>query len=1267
MTMRNTRTLALALAALGTFLLASGCSEPIEAPEAVIQSPGEGPFMVGQAITLDGSASTDPNDMGLSYRWRLISGPSGTQADFNRDDLPVVSFVPDVPSPVNDAGEPTRGYVFGLVVDNGVVSSEEATVEVMVTLCGANAPSVDSITATPEAPITGQVVQLDAVVTDADSAPACGLAQMLRYEWKIAAQPAGSQAKLNNPTGLNPSFQADRPGDYLIHLLVRDSDGHTSALGFLTVTVSACGDAAPTVDSVQPSPASPNTGDLVTLTVAASDADNDADTCGLSQGIALASRFLERPAGSAAALTPAEGSQPSFVADVPGDYVIETVATDSTGRTGSAQTTVTVSECGFADPSVDGVVATPANPNTGDLVTFAVTVSDADNASGCELGQVLTTTSEFVSRPAGSAATLSPAEGLSPAFVADVPGDYTIRTTVVDDTGRAAAMETTVTVSACGFADPSVDGVVATPANPNTGDLVTFAVTVSDADNASGCELGQVLTTTSEFVSRPAGSAATLSPAEGLSPAFVADVPGDYTIRTTVVDDTGRAAAMETTVTVSACGFADPSVDGVVATPANPNTGDLVTFAVTVSDADNGASGGGSPGGCGMGQVLTTTSAFVSRPAGSAATLSPAEGLSPAFVADVPGDYTIRTTVVDDTGRAATVDTTVTASACGSAPPSVDSVIPTPAAPNVGDAVTLAILTSDADNGAGCGLSQVLTVQSGFVARPAGSTAALAPQVGPSVAFVADMPGDYVIRSIVLDDTGLTASADTVVTVSECGSAPPALSVSGVSPAAPQTGDAVTITVAATDADNAPGCGMNQTLTYGSAIVAAPAGSSAQLAPANGPTPTFVADVPGDYVVRSWVSDSTGRTDSTDTVITVDACGSNPPVAMAAVVSPVAAGPGADVTATGAPVGFDVALDASASTDPDLQAACGQTGTLAYLWQFYAKPAGSKAQFNDPTLVNASFNPDQPGDYVVTLYVSDGAHVSTARATITVNSVTFLDQGNGVSVELVASGAAFDRPEGVAVGANGDVFVAQNGLNAVTRTSPLTGVTTLFSAGGYFQDVHDVAYFPADDAYFVTEQNLQTILRVNSQGQQELWVQIRAFGGPLRNPAGMALWTRSNGTPRLAIAEENDGRLRFFDPTDGAFAGSQGTESFGGSIDRLWDVDVAVIGGQNVYFATDRNQGEVWRTDGNNDRRLTQLLDEPRGILYAPGSNKVIVADSKLGFLVQIDNCGAGNCPTKLLAWGSWEPWGLAWETQGSSFYVTDRQGNALYRVTGNF
>jgi len=1163
MTMRNTRTLALALAALGTFLLASGCSEPIEAPEAVIQSPGEGPFMVGQAITLDGSASTDPNDMGLSYRWRLISGPSGTQADFNRDDLPVVSFVPDVPSPVNDAGEPTRGYVFGLVVDNGVVSSEEATVEVMVTLCGANAPSVDSITATPEAPITGQVVQLDAVVTDADSAPACGLAQMLRYEWKIAAQPAGSQAKLNNPTGLNPSFQADRPGDYLIHLLVRDSDGHTSALGFLTVTVSACGDAAPTVDSVQPSPASPNTGDLVTLTVAASDADNDADTCGLSQGIALASRFLERPAGSAAALTPAEGSQPSFVADVPGDYVIETVATDSTGRTGSAQTTVTVSECGFADPSVDGVVATPANPNTGDLVTFAVTVSDADNASGCELGQVLTTTSEFVSRPAGSAATLSPAEGLSPAFVADVPGDYTIRTTVLDDTGRATAMETTVTVSACGFADPSVDGVVATPANPNTGDLVTFAV--------------------------------------------------------------------------------------------------------TVSDADNGASGGGSPGGCGMGQVLTTTSAFVSRPAGSAATLSPAEGLSPAFVADVPGDYTIRTTVVDDTGRAATVDTTVTASACGSAPPSVDSVIPTPAAPNVGDAVTLAILTSDADNGAGCGLSQVLTVQSGFVARPAGSTAALAPQVGPSVAFVADMPGDYVIRSIVLDDTGLTASADTVVTVSECGSAPPALSVSGVSPAAPQTGDAVTITVAATDADNAPGCGMNQTLTYGSAIVAAPAGSSAQLAPANGPTPTFVADVPGDYVVRSWVSDSTGRTDSTDTVITVDACGSNPPVAMAAVVSPVAAGPGADVTATGAPVGFDVALDASASTDPDLQAACGQTGTLAYLWQFYAKPAGSKAQFNDPTLVNASFNPDQPGDYVVTLYVSDGAHVSTARATITVNSVTFLDQGNGVSVELVASGAAFDRPEGVAVGANGDVFVAQNGLNAVTRTSPLTGVTTLFSAGGYFQDVHDVAYFPADDAYFVTEQNLQTILRVNSQGQQELWVQIRAFGGPLRNPAGMALWTRSNGTPRLAIAEENDGRLRFFDPTDGAFAGSQGTESFGGSIDRLWDVDVAVIGGQNVYFATDRNQGEVWRTDGNNDRRLTQLLDEPRGILYAPGSNKVIVADSKLGFLVQIDNCGAGNCPTKLLAWGSWEPWGLAWETQGSSFYVTDRQGNALYRVTGNF
>ena len=65
-------------------------------------------------------------------------------------------------------------------------------------------------------------------------------------------------------------------------------------------------------------------------------------------------------------------------------------------------------------------------------------------------------------------------------------------------------------------------------------------------------------------------------------------------------------------------------------------------------------------------------------------------------------------------------------------------------------------------------------------------------------------------------------------------------------------------------------------------------------------------------------------------------------------------------------------------------------------------------------------------------------------------------------------------------------------------------------------------------------------------------------------------------------------------------------------------------------------------------------------------SGKLVVADSQSGNVYLFDNCTSGTCGATVLVEGSWEPWGLAWESS-SSLLITDRDGDALYRVTGSF
>jgi hypothetical protein len=78
--------------------------------------------IVGEAVTLDGSGSHDPDGDPITYQWSLTSVPSGSAALIASPTSAVTSFVPDLPG----------AYVVQLIVNDGFVNSPPSSIEVQV-------------------------------------------------------------------------------------------------------------------------------------------------------------------------------------------------------------------------------------------------------------------------------------------------------------------------------------------------------------------------------------------------------------------------------------------------------------------------------------------------------------------------------------------------------------------------------------------------------------------------------------------------------------------------------------------------------------------------------------------------------------------------------------------------------------------------------------------------------------------------------------------------------------------------------------------------------------------------------------------------------------------------------------------------------------------------------------------------------------------------------------------------------------------------------
>ena len=547
-------------------------------------------------------------------------------------------------------------------------------------------------------------------------------------------------------------------------------------------------------------------------------------------------------------------------------------------------------------PNVEHIPVADAGPDQSVFVGDLVTLDASQSTDGD--GDPLTYSWSLTSTPMGSSATLSDVNAINPTFSVDLPGVYTASLIVNDGTSDSTA--DTVVISTIN---------VAPVANAGSDDSAFVGDTVTLDGSASNDADGDQITYSWSFSSKPANSNATLDDPTNITPSFVIDQPGSYTIDLVVNDGTENSEVDQVSIsTINVPPVANAGSDQAVF------VGNTVTLDGSQSfDAD--------------GDALIYRWSFTSIPEGSTAAFDDFTAVNPSFTIDVAGIYIVSLLVFDPGGNGAT--DTVSISTINVAP--IANAGPDQSV-YLDDIVTLdASLSSDADG-------DLLNYNWSFVSTPTASTATLDDPSAISPTFDVDAPGVYIVQLIV-NDGALNSAPDTVsintLNVAPIANAGPDQSVNLNS----------TVTLDASQSSDADG----DTLTYSWNFTSKPASSNATLDDANSVSPTFTADVSGTYTLSLVVNDAT--VDSTADTITISTINA----------APVAeSGPNQSVL-----VGESVFLDGSQSSDPD-------NDNLSFSWSFATKPVGSNANLDDATLPTPTFTADLAGLYTLNLIVNDG-------------------------------------------------------------------------------------------------------------------------------------------------------------------------------------------------------------------------------------------------------------------------------------------------------
>lgn len=340
-----------------------------------------------QTVMLNGSGSTSPGNLPLTYNWSLLQRPTNSNAALNNTSAIQPTFQADQ----------IGLYRFQLVVNNGFLNSAPSIVEVSTANVAPTANAGPNQSAT-----INSLIQLNGSgSTDPNSLP-------LTYNWSITTAPNGNIPALSNPNAVNPTFTLATTGTYIAQLIVCNPF-QCSAPSTVTISTQLL---APTAN-----PGAGQTVNLNQLVNLSGLASIDPQSLPLTYQWTL----IQRPNTSNAQLNNTASATPSFTPDRHGDYQIQLIV--SNGTLSSSPATVLISTI-YVPPS--------ANAGLDQNVFVNDTVSLTSAGSQSFSGFPLTFTWSFNSQPPGSALSFANPNAPNPTFVPTVAGTYVIQLMVND-------------------------------------------------------------------------------------------------------------------------------------------------------------------------------------------------------------------------------------------------------------------------------------------------------------------------------------------------------------------------------------------------------------------------------------------------------------------------------------------------------------------------------------------------------------------------------------------------------------------------------------------------------------------------------------------------------------------------------------------------------------------------------------------------------------------------------------------------------------------
>ena len=826
------------------------------------------------SVTLNGSASFDPDGTIAAYAWSKTAGG--------------VATISNASGSVTIAGNLQAGqYTFELTVTDNSGSFSRKTVRVTVLNAADQTPVADAG--------ASQTITLPANSTTLNGSGSLDPdGSISSYAWSKISGPAQGNIISSNQsiTAVNNLAQ----GVYSFRLTVTDNNG-VSATDSVKVTVNAAANQSPVA----------NAGTNKNITLPVNTVSIDGSGSSDADGIIVSYKWI-KISGGAATIADDAVSKTNVSGLVGGQYTFELTVTDDKGASSKAQVKVTVNVAPNQSPV--------ANAGTNKNITLPVNTVNLDGSGSSDADGIIVSYKWI--KISGGVATIAD-DAVSKTTVSGlVAGQYTFELTVTDDKGALSKAQVKVTVNAAANQSPVV--------NAGTNKNITLPVNTVSLDGSGSSDADGIIVSYKWI--KISGGAATITDDAASKTTVSGLVAGQYTFELTVTDDKGASSKAQVKVTVNAAANQSPV--------ANAGTNKNITLPVNTVSLDGSGSSDAD------GSIVSYKWIKIS---GGAAAITDDAASKTAVSGLIAGQYTFELTVTDDKGASSKAQVKVTVNAAANQSPVANA--------GTNKNITLPVNTVNLD-GSGSSDADGSIVSYKWI-KISGGAAAITNDAASKTAVSGLIAGQYTFELTVTDDKGASSKAQVKVTVNAAANQSPVANTG--------TNKNITLPVNTVSLDGSGSSDADGSIVSYKWIKIS--GAAATITDDAASKTTVSGLVAGQYTFELTVTDDKGASSKAQVKVTVNAVANQSPVANA----------GSNLAIT---LPLDsVHLDGSKSADPD--------GTIvSYSWAKIAGGSGTMTNSNTPIAFISGLSPGQC-TFELTVTDNKGANAK-AQVKVTVNA-----------------------------------------------------------------------------------------------------------------------------------------------------------------------------------------------------------------------------------------------------------------------------------------